>query len=94
MRLRHVAEKDRSAREVWDRIALPVPHRHSMTLKPGASVACGIQWVLQARWGRQWRGVWFARTKQGLLRGADQYASHPALVALPDKFEPRRGGAR
>jgi hypothetical protein len=62
-------------------------------LSPGLRVVrckCGIQWILQGRIGGQWRGVWYCRTKSALLRGAGQYAAHPALAALPDTIEPRR----
>lgn len=29
----------------------------------------GIQWIIQWREGDKWKGKWFARTKQGLIRG-------------------------
>jgi hypothetical protein len=62
-------------------------------LSPGLRVIrcrAGIQWILQAKIGARWRGCWFCHTKEALLRGAGQYAAHPALVALPDRFELRR----
>jgi len=46
----------------------------------------GIQWIIQARVGGHWRAFWHCRTKTALLRGAGQYASHPALATLPERI--------
>ncbi len=47
-----------------------------------------MQWIVQRRVGNRWRGFWFCRTKEALLRGC---AAHPDLAALPDRFvEPAR----
>jgi len=59
-------------------------------LAPGLRVIrcrSGIQWIIQARPAGRWRGIWFCRTKEALLRGAGQYASHPLLQKLPDTIE-------
>jgi hypothetical protein len=50
--------------------------------------AAGIQWIVQRRTGRDWKGVSFCRTKEALLRCAREWVpgEHPALLALPDRF--------
>jgi hypothetical protein len=46
--------------------------------------ADGIQWVIQRRRGRIWQGIYFCRTKAGLLLYAHPVT--PELLALPDYF--------
>jgi hypothetical protein len=49
-------------------------------------IACknSIQWILQRRRGGvdHWRGYWFCRTREALLRGAREHASPIDGVAL------------
>ena len=54
----------------------------------------GIQWIVQRRVssGRYpWDAVSFCRTKEALLRCVAEYTkeNHPALAALPDRFQER-----
>jgi len=46
--------------------------------------ANGIQWVVQRRAGRIWQGIYFCRSKAGLLLYAKPIT--PELLALPDYF--------
>ena len=44
-----------------------------------------MQWILQRRQGKQWRGYWFCRTREALIRGAREHAGPiggDALVIL------------
>jgi hypothetical protein len=44
-----------------------------------------LQWILQRRQGKQWRGYWFCRTREALIRGAREHAGPiggDALVIL------------
>jgi hypothetical protein len=49
--------------------------------------ANGIQWIVQRRSGRIWQGIYFCRTKAGLLLYARPIT--PELLALPDYFPER-----
>jgi hypothetical protein len=53
------------------------------------SCRANIQWIVQRKNGKGWRGVSFCQTKQALLRCVREWAPgdpHPALLALPDWF--------
>jgi hypothetical protein len=59
----------------------------------------GIQWILQRRVSSgkyPWDAVSFCRTKEALLRCVAEYTkeTHPALAALPDRFQERAGEGR
>jgi hypothetical protein len=62
-------------------------------------IACknSIQWILQRRRGGvdQWRGYWFCRTREALLRGAREHAGPIDGVALAVllRLPERIGGA-
>ena len=62
-------------------------------------VACknSIQWILQRRRGGvdHWRGYWFCRTREALLRGAREHASPigGAALAILLRLPERIGGA-
>jgi hypothetical protein len=57
-------------------------------------IACAqsIQWILQRQCGGRWRGCWFCRTREALVRGARERAggiTSAALVILlrlPERF--------
>jgi hypothetical protein len=57
-------------------------------------IACrqSIQWILQRRGGEYWRGYWFCRTREALVRGARQHAGPidgdalVILLRLPERF--------
>ena len=58
-------------------------------------IACrqAIQWILQRRGGvDHWRGVWFCRTREALIRGARQRVGQISgdalviLLRLPERF--------
>lgn len=59
-------------------------------------IACrqSIQWILQRRRGGvdHWRGYWFCRTREALIRGAREHAGQIAgdalvvLLRLPESF--------
>jgi hypothetical protein len=59
-------------------------------------IACraNIQWILQKRRGDvdHWRGVWFCRTRQALVRGVHMHVDHiggdalARLLRLPQRF--------
>jgi hypothetical protein len=48
-------------------------------------IAADIQWIIQKRWGKEWRGELFFRSKEGLLMYAPKPIA-PELLALPDWF--------
>ena len=48
-------------------------------------IAADIQWILQKRRGKEWRGEMFFRSKEGLLLYAPKPTA-PELLALPDWF--------
>jgi hypothetical protein len=55
--------------------------------------SCRIQWIVQKREGRNWRSIYFCRTKAGLLLYAGRTKPDvappppsPELLALPDRF--------
>jgi hypothetical protein len=51
-----------------------------------------IQWILQRRQGKRWRGAWFCRTREALIRGAREHAGQIGgdalivLLRLPERF--------
>jgi hypothetical protein len=47
-------------------------------------IAADIQWIIQGRKGSAWRGIYFCRSKAGLLMYAPKVT--PELLALPDWF--------
>jgi hypothetical protein len=59
-------------------------------------IACAhsIQWILQRRRGGtdSWRGRWFCRTREALIRGAREHAGEiggaelALLLRLPERF--------
>jgi hypothetical protein len=49
--------------------------------------SCRIQWIIQKRRGGKWYGVYFCRTKEGLLLYARPLT--PELLALPERFPER-----
>jgi hypothetical protein len=57
-------------------------------------IACrqSIQWILQRQRGGYWRGYWFCRTREALVRGARQHAGPingdtlVILLRLPERF--------
>jgi hypothetical protein len=59
-------------------------------------IAADIQWIIQKRWGKEWRGEMFFRSKEALLMYAPKPIA-PELLALPDWFpenDPARSVAR
>jgi hypothetical protein len=49
----------------------------------------GIQWILQRRYGDQWRGVAFCRRRDTLIREAKKLLGHvsEALLSLPEHHD-------
>jgi hypothetical protein len=49
----------------------------------------GIQWILQRRYGDQWRGVAFCRRRDPLIREAKKLVAHvsEALLSLPEHHD-------
>jgi hypothetical protein len=51
-----------------------------------------LQWILQCRQGKTWRGYWFCRTREALVRGAREHAGPidgaalVTLLRLPERF--------
>jgi hypothetical protein len=47
----------------------------------------GIQWILQQRYGDQWRGVAFCRRRDTLIREAKKLHVSEALLSLPEHHD-------
>jgi hypothetical protein len=51
-----------------------------------------LQWILQRRQGKTWRGYWFCRTREALIRGARKCVGQIGgdalviLLRLPERF--------
>ena len=80
----HVSEALTGHREKDD--AYPAIARLSTTVRV---IECknGIQWILQRRYGDQWRGIAYCRTRDALIREAKKLAPADALLALPEHHD-------
>lgn len=83
--LEHVPGPDPTRSESHEDYATVVARLDSKTRV--IECANGIQWIVQRRRGRTWQGVYFCRTKAGLLIYARPIT--PELLALPEYFERR-----
>jgi hypothetical protein len=77
-----VREKDDS----YDRIVAQLGSKHRVIV-----CADDHQWIVQEKRGKEWRGLYFCTSREGVLRWVKGLPGWEVLVGLPDRFVASQG---